>query len=67
MHTHHPPAPAQIASVEEDSARQIAEDNQLLRNVDAALAASDEPPVAQYNISQRPRRPRPRRPETRMQ
>lgn len=67
MHRHQPEAPAQIASVQEDSARQIAEDNQLLHNVDAALAATDEPPVTQYNISQGLQRPRHRRPETRMQ
>ena len=67
MHRHQPEAPAQIASVQEDSARQIAEDNQLLHNVDAALAATDEPPVTQYNISQGLQRPRHRRSETRMQ
>lgn len=67
QHLHKPqPAPAMIATTgNQDTAEQIAQDNDLLRSVDAALTTTDEPTVDQYNLSQGIDRPTKHRPEAR--
>lgn len=44
------PAPAQ-----QDSAEQIAQDNELLRSVDMALSTNEESPISEYYLSGKPR------------
>lgn len=60
------PAPALIASTaNENSAEQIAQDNELLRSVNTALEASEEPSVFSWTPTAHSGRPSSQRPETR--
>lgn len=59
MHTHgpakHPEQAATAAAMgQQDSADQIAQDNELMRSVDMALSSSEESPVSDYQILERP-------------
>jgi hypothetical protein len=46
--------PAAQNSEAQDSETQIAQDNDLLKSIDAALSASDVSPVAAYDLTERP-------------
>jgi hypothetical protein len=59
------PMPPPVLLAQEDSPSQIAQDNDLLRSVDAALANTDEPPLEQYNLTRKHERPSTHRPEAR--
>ena len=51
------------ASTSGDSEAQIAEDNNLLKSIDAALNASEASPVSEYHLSEEPRVHRKTRPD----
>jgi hypothetical protein len=58
MHNHGPAKhPEQTvaapAAVQQDSAEQIAEDNELMRSVDMALSSGEESPLSEYQITER--------------
>lgn len=55
------------ASLPEDSQAQIAQDNDLLREVNAALNQAEESPLNEYHLSDRPHPRRKARPELRKQ
>jgi hypothetical protein len=41
------------AAAQQDSAEQIAEDNELMRSVDMALSSGEESPLSEYQITER--------------
>jgi hypothetical protein len=51
----------------EDSEAQIAQDNDLLRSVNAALSTAEASPVREYHLSDGPHSPLRTRPEARNQ
>jgi predicted anti-sigma-YlaC factor YlaD len=53
------------ASAREDSAAQIAQDNDLLRSVNMALSATEASPLSEYNLSNGPHSHLKQRPELR--
>lgn len=72
MHNHGPvkhqeQAAAAPAAARQDTAEQIAEDNELLRSVDMALSSSEESPLSEYQIIERFREGPKARPELRQE
>jgi hypothetical protein len=62
----HAAAPAAVATpAPQDSEEQIAQDNDLLQSIDAALNAVEESPVREYRLSHRPHSHPKARPELR--
>jgi hypothetical protein len=48
------PVPVAQNSTQADSEVQIAQDNDLLRSVDAALSTNDESPISEYHLAVKP-------------